>query len=362
MNQRATGEIVLLTGSSGFLGRRILDYLLEDVNVKEVRGLDKVKFSLSHDKLKLFHCDLLDVESCREAFHNVDVVLHCAAYVSYEYPADREKLEKNNVQATQNVVDLSISSAVKRLVHCSTTEVTLQPCIRGGIIAVTIYKQESKLEIPKIPSRLLFGDYASSKLAAEKIVLQADRVGGLRTTVLRPTPIYGENDPHLLPEIMRWAKKRKNTLPRLGSGGKQQMTYVGNAAWAFVRAKDTMRDKIDAIAGLPVTVTDDTMVEDLTRFCERVTRSTKNHVKITGWPMPLLVAYFLAFVLELLVSVGLLAKQKIAPRSFVAYLNSIIIYNRARASIHMNYWPKYNHEQTLAMATSYYAHLCSDDD
>lgn len=77
------------------------------------------------------------------------------------------------ITATKNVVKLCIEENVGRLVHCSTTEVTLQTCFRGGIVAVSIYKPESKLTIPESMGRLIFGDYAASKLKAEKIVLEA---------------------------------------------------------------------------------------------------------------------------------------------------------------------------------------------
>ena len=39
--------------------------------------------------------------------------------------------------------------------------------------------------------------------------------------------LYGEGDPHLLLRMLKIAKSRGNNLPRLGSGGKQQLTYVG---------------------------------------------------------------------------------------------------------------------------------------
>ncbi|XP_011503426.1 PREDICTED: 3 beta-hydroxysteroid dehydrogenase/Delta 5--_4-isomerase type 1 [Ceratosolen solmsi marchali] len=371
------GEIVLLTGSSGFLGRHILKFLLEDDVVSEIRALDKVQacnnnnndlsYNDTKGKLKLYECDLVNLESCREAFRNTHVVLHCAGFVSYDYPANVDELQKNNVQATENVTQLCIEENVGRLVHCSTTEVTLQSCFKAGIVAISIYKQESKIEIPENDKRLIFGEYAASKLKAEQIVIKSNGKllkngkGQLRTVALRPTLLYGEGDPHLLSIILHVAKNRGNCLPRLsGTGGKQQITYVGNAAWAFLRAKDTLQKTPEAIAGLPVTITDDTLVEDLTRFCERITRSAKNCIKVSTWPLPFLISYAGAWFLELLLNIGFFRKFQVSPRSLVAFLGSIILYNRARASIHMNYWPKYTHDQTFAIASKYYGELCSE--
>lgn len=72
------------------------------------------------------------------------------------------------------MIKLCIEENVRRLVHCSTTEVTLQSCFRGGIVAVSIYKHESKLEVPENGGTLIFGEYAASKLKAEKIVIRAN--------------------------------------------------------------------------------------------------------------------------------------------------------------------------------------------
>ncbi|KAJ8679873.1 hypothetical protein QAD02_015660 [Eretmocerus hayati] len=370
---RETGEVVLLTGSSGFLGIHILRHLVEDNNTVEIRALDKVPVSKDkcaiiyedkRDKIKRYLCDLTDVESCREAFRNVDVVLHCAALVSYDYPPNVDELQKNNVDATENVVQLCREEGVPRLVYCSSTEVILQSCFRGGIVAVSIYKSDLKLIPPDDESRLIFGEYAASKLRAERIILKANDTpltrgnGLLHTTALRPTLLYGEGDPHLLPRILQLARNRgDNSLPRLSYiPGKQQITYVGNAAWAFIRAKETLRKKPEAIAGLPVSVTDDTLVEDLISFCERVTSSSNTScVRLTGWPIPLPLSYFGGFLLQLAADCGIISTLQMPPCSLISYLGSIILFNRARASIHMDYWPKFTHEQTLDIASKYYS-------
>jgi nucleoside-diphosphate-sugar epimerase len=90
------------------LGRHILKFLLEDEDVVEIRALDKVHTCNNNNseltnndtkgKLKLYQCDLVNLENCREAFRDVHVVLHCAAFISYDYPANVEELQRNNVQ------------------------------------------------------------------------------------------------------------------------------------------------------------------------------------------------------------------------------------------------------------------------
>lgn len=171
-------------GFRGFLGQHLLKHLEKDKTVSEIRGLDKLPCeggSKLEDqsvegstRLKFFQRDLIDIESCREVLRNVDVVIHAAALVTYEFPPPKESLRENNVVATENLIRLCLEEGVNRLIYCSTTEVSLQSYVRGGIVAVVIYSSESKVGTPSNYDRLIFGEYAASKLRAEKLVLNAN--------------------------------------------------------------------------------------------------------------------------------------------------------------------------------------------
>lgn len=52
--------------------------------------------------------------------------------------------------------------------------------------------------------------------------------GELITTSIRPTVLYGEEDPYFFPTLAKCTKKLGGIIPKvLGAGGKHQMTYVG---------------------------------------------------------------------------------------------------------------------------------------
>lgn len=135
--------------------------------------------------------------------------------------------------------------------------------------------------------------------------------------------------------------------------------HVGNVAWAHVRAKDTMKKSPKNIAGLPVFVTDDTPIEDTSRFCQRISRRTNNtfNIRPTSWSLPSLLGYFFAFLLELIVSIlnplfGV--KLSFQPRALSAYAGSLLQYSRLRAELHMDYEPLYSEEQSLANSAEWY--------
>lgn len=71
----------------------------------------------------------------------------------------------------------------------------------------------------------------------------------------------------------------------------------GNVAWAFICAKNALVNSPEGIRGLPVFVTDDTTVENLFRFCERLTRDSDHHVTLS-WSIPLPISYACAFLAE----------------------------------------------------------------
>ena len=47
--------------------------------------------------MKMIVGDIVKMEETREAFRDVDCVIHCAAMVSYQFPPDQESLDRVNV-------------------------------------------------------------------------------------------------------------------------------------------------------------------------------------------------------------------------------------------------------------------------
>lgn len=55
--------------------------------------------------------------------------------------------------------------------------------------------------------------------------------GRLNTVALRPTLLYGEEDPRLVPSLIQLSEKMDGALVRFsGPGGLQQFTYVGKTS------------------------------------------------------------------------------------------------------------------------------------
>ena len=178
---------VLVTGGTGFLGKRLVQKLLNE-------GNDVIVFSRHlHDDLpeevKPVLGDIRDKGALRKAFEKIDVVYHLAICLNESDPDMREI----NVKGTQNVAELCKESGVKRLVYMSSS----------GVLGETDAPAEEDFDYnPKT-------GYEKSKMEGEMIVKQSS----VPYTIIRTTIIIGPN--------LIWAQifeAAKRGYPIIGSG------------------------------------------------------------------------------------------------------------------------------------------------
>jgi len=208
----------LVTGGGGFLGRRIVELLLEAGH--EVRFLARQRY-LDVEALGAagWTVDLRDRERLGAAMAGIDVVFHVAGKAGYW--GEREEYVSINTDGTRNVLEAARAADVARLVYTSTPSVIGYEGDAQGIA-----------EAPFAASHLSY--YAESKTEAERLVLAANGPG-LATVALRPHLIFGPRDNHLLPRVV--ARARAGRLVMVGDGeNRVDLTYVDNAAWAHLDA------------------------------------------------------------------------------------------------------------------------------
>ncbi len=195
------GEIFLITGAAGHLGRTIVKKLLESgkkVRVLVLPGEKHIPEGVS----ETFFGDVCDIKSIEPAFmYNENeslIVIHCAGIVSIASKYN-QKVYDVNVIGTKNVVNLCEMYKVFKLVHVSSVH-AIPEKTNGEIIGETSNFNPDDV----------VGLYAKTKSEATAYVL-ASAGRGLNASVVHPSGIVGPFDygrGHLTTLIIDYYKRR----------------------------------------------------------------------------------------------------------------------------------------------------------
>lgn len=215
---------ILVTGGGGFLGRYIIKALL--ARKDQVVSLGRrAQPDLESWGVEVCLGDVADSEAVLAAAKGCDAVIHVAAKAGVW--GTWESYFQANVLGTRNVLAACREHGIQRLVHTSTPSVVFSGEAFEGADESLPYGQNWLCH------------YAHTKSIAEREVLEANDLTGLRTTALRPHLIWGVGDNHLIPRIVERARAGK--LRKVGSGkNRVDITHVYNAAQAHVLALDAL--------------------------------------------------------------------------------------------------------------------------
>ena len=228
---------ILVTGGGGFLGKAIVRELM-------ARGHKVTSFSRHrHPELDTMGVrqlggDIANAGAVKDAVRGQDAVFHTAAKAGVW--GDFESYHRANVVGTRNVIVACHSCRVPFLVHTSSPSVVFDGSDMEGVDETVPY-----------PNRY-HAPYPQTKTMAEKEVLAAAGKR-LRTIALRPHLIWGPEDNHLVPRIL----KKADRLRQVGDGTNRVDTiYIDNAALAHVLALEALEHN-PAVSGKAYFVSDD---------------------------------------------------------------------------------------------------------
>ena len=215
---------ILVTGSTGFLGSRLVELLIQ--KGYKVRALARKLSNIENLKslqAEIYFGDVADVKSLKPAFEGVDIVVHAAA----DTKGNEEEGKISSIQGTKNVIDLCRQYRIKKLVYISSCSVYGVSDYREGEIVT----EESSLE--RYPERR--GAYSNAKYQADRIVSEVIEKGDFPIVCLRPGTIFGPGGEIFTPMI-GFALGQK-VFAIIGNGNfVLPLVYIDNLVAAIITA------------------------------------------------------------------------------------------------------------------------------
>ena len=124
-----TGKSILVTGGTGSFGKAFIEYALNNLDPKrivifsrdELKQYEARQRFNEDPRLRWFIGDIRDQHRLIRAMHNIDYVVHAAALKQVD-TAEYNPFEyvQTNIIGTQNVIEASIDTGVKKVVALST--------------------------------------------------------------------------------------------------------------------------------------------------------------------------------------------------------------------------------------------------
>lgn len=175
----------LVTGATGFLGRRLLETLVaQGWQVRALHRDPRAGSGLAALGAEPAPGDLGDPASLLRAAAGVEVVFHAAALFTMWAPPEAFRLA--NVEGTRHLLAAAREAGVRRLVQVGAAGVVMGE--RRPMRDVT---EDAPLTYPS------WAPYIASKAQAQRLVLEADDPGGMRTALVVPPLIWGAGMPML---------------------------------------------------------------------------------------------------------------------------------------------------------------------
>ena len=172
-------QTILVTGATGAIGPRVVNALHQARYQIRTFSVDAPTASMFPQQVEVVIGDVTNKAAVQSAMKGVNAVVHLAALLHIVNPPYelREKYERINIGGTATVVEAALVAGVRRVVLFSTIAVYGQS-----------HGQVLNEQSPAHPDTF----YSQTKLAAEKIVLNAKRKDGQPLgAVLRLGAVYG---------------------------------------------------------------------------------------------------------------------------------------------------------------------------
>ena len=226
----------LITGASGYVGRRTITTLLTQTPPPHIIAVDRTPFPTPHPNITPITGDITSNSTLDHAFASFPphspshprVVLHLASYgmSGPEQVADEALVAAINVDATQQLLSRAKAAAVSVFVYVSTYNAVFHGQTLPGV---------GSGSTPLAPVQSHPDPYSRTKTRAESLVRSASSSlpGEMLTLALRPAAIYGDGETRHLPRILDMVRAGLAYLPIGSPDVLCDWVYVDNLVHAL---------------------------------------------------------------------------------------------------------------------------------
>ena len=250
---------ILVTGGAGFIGSNLVEQLLQDDRVKQVRVLDNlatgslknIRYFYNHPNFEFIEGDIRNYETCLEACTNIDLISHQAALGSVPRSI-KDPLATNevNITGTLNIFNAAREKKIKRIVYAGSS---------------STYGDHPGL--PKIEDTIgePLSPYAVTKYAIELYAAVFANLYGMEMIGLRYFNIFGpKQNPEgpyaaVIPLFINAILQKKPAVINGDGSHSRDFTFVDNAVQAnllslFTNNNEAINQVFNIACGKQVTL------------------------------------------------------------------------------------------------------------
>jgi len=228
----ASNDLILVTGSNGFLGRKVVERLLACGfrrlrcfvrPTSDVAKLVSIIKSFHHARVQMMSGNLVDIEDCRRAVAGAVLLVHCAAGKG----GSLVNMFVDSVLASRNLLDAIVEQkTIRRIVHVSSFAVYGTAALNKG----ELLTEKTPLEMHHA---LRNEPYAYVKHKQEQLFWKYSEQYNLPLVVIRPGSIFGPGGDEISSRV---GIEVFSFFVHLGGSNAIPLTYVDNCAEAIVLA------------------------------------------------------------------------------------------------------------------------------
>ncbi|PKY00558.1 hypothetical protein P168DRAFT_260046 [Aspergillus campestris IBT 28561] len=227
---------VVLTGSTGFLGREIVRQLVAEPRISKIHclavrpGRTLPKELVASSKVIVHTGDLaaerlgLSASQAEEIFSSAAAIFHNGAEVSHM--KSYHSLRKTNVGSTRQLVELALRSSIAAGVPTPAFHYVSTAGV-GHLLGKPSFPEQSVSPFP--PPVDGSDGYVAAKWASERILEQASGQLGLPVFIHRPSNITGPDvgDRDIIHNVWKWSESLRTVPDILAGGATGAFDFVG---------------------------------------------------------------------------------------------------------------------------------------